>query len=104
MALTQVAEFVGEHASVFAFGLGVDEQTAIHADHPAGGGEGVDLLVADQDEGQAVILQVAGLGQSIDAGFDEVLDLRVADRIDLVAQHAQPGASELKLLLWRNDG
>ena len=47
--------------------------------------------------------QVAGFGQPVDAAFDEVLELRVGDRIDLVAQHAQPGAAQLELLLRRND-
>ncbi len=104
VALAQVAEFVCQYCDVFAFGLGIDEQAAIDADHAARGGKGVDLFVADQDEGQAVVLQFTGLRQAVNAGLDVILELRVVERIDLVAQHAQPGAAELEFLLRRDDG
>ena len=103
VALDEVTQLMGHDRRVFGFGLRLEEQPAIDPDHPAGRGEGVDLGILDQDEDQAVVLQVAGLGQLVDGLLDELLELRIVDGRDLAAQHAQPGAAHLKLLLGRDD-
>src|SRR5690606_33549005 len=47
---------------------------------------------------------LAGFGQFIDRGLDEVLELRVRQLGHLTAQQAEPGASELVFLLRRDNG
>jgi hypothetical protein len=103
VALRQVRQFVGQYRGVFAFGLGVEEQPAVDPDDAAGRGEGVELAAVDQDELQAPVLHLAGLGQLVHAGLDVVLELRVVELVDLAAQQAQPGAAQLVLLLRRDD-
>jgi hypothetical protein len=103
VALRQVRQFVGQYRGVFAFGLSVEEQAAVDPDDATRRGEGVELAAVDQDELQAPVLQLAGLGQLVHAGLDVVLELRVVELVDLAAQQAQPGAAQLVLLLWRND-
>ena len=103
VALRQVRQFVGHDRGVFRFAAGIEEQAAVDPDDPAGRGKGVELGAVEQDEFQAAILQLAGFGQAIDAGFDEVLEDRVGQLGDLAAQHAQPGTAQLVFLLWRDD-
>ena len=43
--------------------LGVQHQAQVDADHAAGGGEGVDLLVVDEDGLQHRLAQLAVLGE-----------------------------------------
>jgi len=103
VALGKVREFVGEYRSVFRFGLGVDEQAAVHADNAAGCGKGVQLRTIEQDEFQAPILQLAGLGQAVDATLQVVLHQRVGQLLHLAAQQTQPGTPELMFLFGGND-
>ncbi len=103
MALRQVRQFVGQYRGVLAFGLGVEEQPAVDPHDTARGGKGIELAAIDEDEFQAAVLQLAGFGQAVHAGFDVVLQLRVVELVDLAAQQAQPGTAELVLLLWRDD-
>src|SRR3990167_5524340 len=104
VALRQVSQFVGHDRGIFGFGLGIQEQSAIDPDNAAGGGEGIDLLAVEQHEFQAAVLQLAGFAEAIHAGLDEVLELRVGQLADLAAYQAQPGTTELVLLLGRNHG
>ena len=103
VALRQVRQLVSHHRGVFAFGLGVQQQAAVDPDDAAGGGEGVDLRAVEQDEFQAAVFQLAGLGQAIDAGFHIVLELRVGQLVDLPAQDAEPGAAKAVFLFRRDD-
>lgn len=90
MALRQVRQFVGQYRGVLAFGLGVEEQPAVDPDDAARGGKGVELAAIDEDEFQASVLQLAGFGQAIHAGFDVIFQLRVVELVDLATQQAQP--------------
>ncbi|MCY1358410.1 hypothetical protein D9M69_449460 [compost metagenome] len=104
VALRQVRQFVGQHRGVLGLGGGIEEEAAVDADDAAGGGEGVELRAVEQHEFQAPVLQLAGLGQAVDTGFDIVFQLRVVELRHLAAQQAQPGAAELVFLFRGDDG
>ncbi|MNI89755.1 hypothetical protein D3C73_1471980 [compost metagenome] len=93
-----------QYRSVFALGLGVEEQTSVHPDDPARRCKGVELRAVDQDEFQASVSDLAGLDQSVNAGFHVILELRIVELRNLTAQHCQPGAAELVFLLRRDNG
>ena len=103
VALRQVRQFVGQYRGIFALGLGVEEQPTVDPYNATRGGKGVQLAAVDQDEFQAPVLQLAGFGQLVHAGFDIVLELWVIELIDLAAQQAEPGTAQLVLLLRRDD-
>lgn len=104
VALGQVRQFVSQYRGIFAFGLGVEEQAAVHTDNPARRGEGVQLRAVDQDELQAPVVDLAGLHQFVHAGLDVVLELRVVELRDLAPQVSQPRTAQLVFLLWRDNG
>lgn len=97
-------QFVSHDRGVLGLGLRIQKQATVDPDNPSGCGEGVDLRAVEQNELQAAILQLTGFAQAIDAGFDEVLELRIVELADLAAYQAQPGAAQLVFLLRRNDG
>ncbi len=103
VALRQVRQFVRHDRGVLGFGLGIKEQATVDPDDPAGGGEGVELRAVEQHELQAAVLQLAGFRQAIDAGLDEILQLRVVQLRNLTTQQAEPGTAELVFLLGRDD-
>ncbi|MNZ40460.1 hypothetical protein D3C78_579810 [compost metagenome] len=104
VALRQVRKFVGQYRGIFAFSLGIEEQTAVDPDNSAGGGKGVELRAVDEDEFQAPVLQLAGFGQAVDAGFDIVLELGIVQLADIAPQQTEPGAAQLMFLLRGNNG
>lgn len=104
VALRQVRQFVSHDRGVFAFGLGVEEQAAVDPDNPARCGKRVKLRAIDQDELQPPVIDLAGLHQLVNAGFDVILELRVIEDRDLPAQECQPGPAQLVFLLWRDNG
>ncbi len=95
---------MGEHAGEFTLGVGIQEQPAVDADDAPRRGKGVEFLAVDEDEFEASILQLAGLGQAVHGGFDEILELRIGQLADLAAQQAQPGAAQIVFLLRGDDG
>lgn len=103
VTLRQVRQFVRHDRGVFGFGLCIEEQAAVDPDDSARCGKGVELRAVEQDELQAAILQLAGFRQAVDAGLDEVLELRVVQLRNLATQQAEPGTAELMLLLRRDD-
>ncbi|MNM95380.1 hypothetical protein D3C81_1078210 [compost metagenome] len=104
VALRQVRQFVGQYRGVLALGLGIEEQPAVDPDDPARGGEGVEFTAVDENELQAPVLQLAGFGQTVDAGFDVILELGIVQLIDIAPQQAEPGAAQLVFLLWGDNG
>ena len=104
MALGQVRQFVGQYRRVFAFGLCIEEQTAVDPDDPTRSRKGVELWAVDQDKFQAPVIDLAGLHQLVHAGFDVILELRVIELRDLAAQVSQPSAAQLVFLLRRDNG
>ena len=71
MALRQVRELVGHDRCKLGLGIGVKKQSAVDADHPAGGGEGIELRAVDKDECQSPVLQLTGFRDAVDVVFDE---------------------------------
>ncbi|MNM71936.1 hypothetical protein D3C81_836150 [compost metagenome] len=93
-----------QYRGIFAFGLGVEKQAAVDPDNPARCRKGVELRAVDQDELKTPVIDLAGLYQTVNAGLDIVLELRIVELRDLAAQQREPGATQLVFLLWRDNG
>ena len=79
VALAQVGELVADDAGVLVDILGVQHEAEIDADDAARRGEGVDLVVVDEDGLQHRLAQVAVLGELRHLLFHVVLEDGVID-------------------------
>jgi len=104
VTLRQVSQFVGHYRSIFTLGLGIEEQATVDADDSARRGKSVELRAVDQDEFQTPVIDLAGFYQTVDAGFDVILELRIVELRHLTAQQRQPGTAQLMFLLRRDNG
>ena len=60
-----VADFMAEHTRELGFGIEVYEQSAIHIDIAAAGGERIDAFVVDDEEFEFLVGQVARQRQAL---------------------------------------
>ena len=63
MTLTHVRDLMGHNRGELGFGSGVEEQARVDANDAAGGCKGVKLLAVDDDEREAMILQLTAGGE-----------------------------------------
>jgi hypothetical protein len=102
--LRDVRNFVSQHTGQLALVLGLQEQAAVYADEAAGQREGVDAVVPDHEEVEALRAIVGLAGQPETQRADVLGDFRVLQDLVLVAQPAHDHAPDLVLVLQRQRG
>ena len=60
-----VADFMPQHARELGFGIEIHEQSAIHIDVAAAGGERIDAFIVDDEEFEFLVGQVARERQAL---------------------------------------
>ena len=83
--LGDMGNFVGQHAGHLIFAVGGQHQSRVHADVAAEGGEGVDLAVAQHEEGEALLRAVAGRDQALADIAQPAVEQRIVEDVALVA-------------------
>ena len=97
MALAEVGDLVGQHGHQLIFGLGIQQQAVVDANHATGHGESVDLRAVHDHHFHPPVLQLAVGDQQVNEVFQVVVQQGVVHRAYLAAEHLQPGAPQLVL-------
>ena len=95
MPLRNVCDFVRDHARELALVLGIEQQSAVHADEAAGQRECVDRVVPDDEEVEALRAVRRLARQALADRADVLGDLGVFEDLILVAQAAHDHAADL---------
>ena len=88
-----MGDFVGQHAGHLVLALRGQDQARIHADVATERREGIDLAVAQQEEGERLLRPVAGTGQALADIAQPAVQQRIFQDVALVAQLGQHHAA-----------
>ena len=104
MLLGDVGDLVCEYRGQLAFRLGGFYKACVGADIAAGSGEGVDLVVVDDEEMKLSSSGSAVLGQAFAEVLHVVVDQGVVEHRLILAHAAHEGLPELLLCLGGHHG
>jgi hypothetical protein len=104
VSLSDMRDFVRQHARQLAFVLGLEQQSAVHPNEPARQGERIDGVVANHEEIEALRAIVRLARQPIAERADVLGDLGIFEDLVLISQPADDHAADLVLVLQREHG